>query len=216
MTGFAGGTAPRDVRGALGGSRLLLQPEHAEALTRWHAFLDTSAPVLLEVGFDHGRRLSQTALRHPGWRVAGVEVRRQRVIEAQARAEEAGTHNLFAWRMDARSVLAVATPPSCLQVVEVLFPTPWWNPALRAKRLLIDPDFLADVVRALRSGGLLHLATDVPEVAAAIDAALAVTPDLRPDETAAGDRPAIEALSRREWACARDGVPVRRWWLRRV
>lgn len=205
----------RDVRGALGGSRLLLQPEHAAALLCWHDFLAGPAPVLVEVGFDHGRRLSQTALRHPGWRVAGLEVRRLRVEQAAARAVEAGTSNLFAWRMDARSVFAVATPPASVQVVEVLFPTPWWNPALRAKRLLVDPDFLADVARALRAGGVLHLATDVPEVAVSIEAALAATPELVPDPGAEADRPAIEALSRREWSCARDGVPVRRWWLRR-
>lgn len=204
------------MRGTLGGSRLLSQPAHAPAVAAWQAFLHTDAPVLVEVGFDHGRRLSQTAARHPGWRVAGLEVRRERVEQARQRAEHGGLDNLFVWRIDARTVLANATPASSVDVVEVLFPNPWWNPVLRARRLMVDEAFLADVARVLTPRGFLHLATDVDAYAAHIDATVDGQTALARDPSAAGERPAIEALSRREWRCAQDGIPIHRWWLRRA
>lgn len=204
-----------DLRGALGGSRLLDQPAHRDAVARWQAFLAAGRPVLVEIGFDHGRRLSHTARHHPDWHVAGLEVRRLRVAQAQERAARDGLHNLLAWRIDARTVLAAATPPASLDVVEALFPDPWWNPVHRDRRLLVTPVFLDHVAQALRPGGVLHLATDVADYADHIDGLLAVRDDLVVDRQAEAVRPSCTVVSRREWSCARDGLAVRRWWLRR-
>ena len=145
-------TAPsRDIAGALGGSRLFAQPEHARLVAHWRAFLATSRPILLEIGFDHGRRLTHTAAHHPDWRVAGIEVRRRRVDEAKAWAAEHDLPNLLAWRADARTVLATATPAGSLSVIEALFPDPWVDPAHRITRTLVDASFVADAARAIRA-----------------------------------------------------------------
>ena len=204
---------PRLIRGALNGSRFIEQPHIRPEVDAARAFVAGSAPALVEVGFDHGRRLHSTALHNPDWRVLGLEVRKQRVIEARERAERDGLTNVLPWRMDARIVFAGVFEPASLAVVEVLFPTPWWHAKLRAKRLLIEPAFLADVARALEPGGVLHIATDVPEYAAHIDGALAdcaLTPVDRPAHL-----PECTQQSRREWKCARDGIPVHRWYLQR-
>lgn len=203
------------MRGTLGGSRLYEQPEHALALTRWRAFLATSRPVLLEIGFDHGRRLTHTAAHHPGWRVAGIEVRKQRVDEARAWGEAHQLHNLHVWRADARVVLAACTPDRSLDVIEALFPDPWVVASHR-KRELVDDELIHHCARTLRPGGVLHLATDVPELAERFDAALATEPALRLDPAAAGRRPVCAALSRREWKCGREGTVIHRRWLRRL
>lgn len=209
-------TAPsRDIAGALGGSRLFAQPEHARLVAHWRAFLATSRPILLEIGFDHGRRLTHTAAHHPDWRVAGIEVRRRRVDEAKAWAAEHDLPNLLAWRADARTVLATATPAGSLSVIEALFPDPWVDPAHRITRTLVDASFVADAARALRPGGVLHLATDVDDYAANMREALATEPSLVLDPTAAALRPRCEALSRREWRCAQDNIPIHRFWLRK-
>ena len=133
--------APRDVAGALHGSRLVALPHVRPHVERCLAFIAGDAPVLVEVGFDHGRRLHATARQSPSWRVLGLEVRKRRVEEAIARAERDGLANALPWRMDARTVFARVLPPASVDVVEVLFPTPWWNPALRRKRLLVDDAF---------------------------------------------------------------------------
>jgi tRNA (guanine-N(7)-)-methyltransferase len=162
----------RDVVGALGGSRLFEQPRWAHEAAAWRAFVAAGPPVLVEIGFDHGRRLTHTAKHHPGWRVAGLEIRRRRVDEAVAWAAANGLDNLLAWRADARTVLATLTPPASLTVVEALFPDPWWIPAHRDRRLLVSARFLDDVAAALVPGGVLHLATDVADYADHIAALL--------------------------------------------
>ena len=208
---------PKDIPGALNGSRLITLPHVVAEVVALHAFVGSGASagggrgrVLVEVGFDHGRRLHCTARLNPGWRVVGLETRKQRVAEAQARAASGGLTNLLAWRMDARTVFAGALPEACVDIVEILFPTPWWNPAHRRKRLLIDDGFLEDVARALVPNGLIHLATDVPEYAEHIAQCFSRAPGFEPvsAETFDAARPPCSQQSRRQWKCEREGIPV--------
>jgi tRNA (guanine-N7-)-methyltransferase len=206
----------RDIPGAFGGSRLFDQPAWRAEAAAWAAFVAPEArPLLIEVGFDHGRRLTATAGAWPGWRVAGLEVRQRRVAEAQAFAATHALHNLHAWRADARTALGLHTPDASVQVVEVLFPVPWETPS-RARRLLIEPGFLGQVARVLAPGGALHLATDVAWYATQMAEAAAAVPALQHDPSAATLRPPIEALSRREWKHTREGTPIHRLWYRRT
>lgn len=207
-------STPRDIPGALGGSRLVTLPHVAPQAEALRAFLDGPGPALLEVGFDHGRRLLSTAAANPEWRVVGLEIRRHRVDRAREIAERHGVANLLVWRFDARIVLAGVLPEASLDVVEVLFPDPWWNAAHRRKRLLVDDAFLGDVARALRPGGLLHLATDVERYADHIAGCLERCAGLERLSLEAGAerRPPCQQLSRREWKCDREGIPVRRFY----
>ena len=211
--------APRDVEGALHGSRFVTLPHVRPHVERCLAFIAGDAPVLVEVGFDHGRRLHATARLNPDWRVLGLEVRKRRVEEAIARAERDGLDNVLPWRLDARTAFAAVLPPASVDIVEVLFPTPWWNPALRRKRLLFDAGFVTDLERVLRPGGLLYTATDVDDIAAQIDAAVGDSErfTLLPEAEGQARRPACSQQSRREWACEREGIPwTRRYWVRSV
>ncbi len=203
------------LRGALGGSLLFEQPRYAEEAAAYRAACATGRPTLLEVGFDHGFRLLATAQHNPGWQVVGLEIRRHRVDIANARAQRAGLSNLLAWRADARTVLAALTPDACLDVLEVLFPDPWWNAAHRQKRLLLTRPFLDEAARALKPGGLMHLATDVPRYAAEIEAVLADHPAFAVDPAALAQRPPCPAQSRREWKCEREAIAVHRFAARR-
>lgn len=204
----------RDVRGALHGSRLITLPHVAPTVVALQTFCAGPEPVLVEVGFDHGRRLLSTAHGNPGWRVVGLEIRRRRVAEAEERAARHGIDNLFVWRMDARTVFAAVIAAGSVDIVEVLFPDPWWNAGHREKRLLIQPAFLADCARALRPGGLLHIATDVPRYAEHVREALAAEPGLRAlgEAEGAARRPPLAQLSRREWKCEREQLPVHRFY----
>jgi len=207
----------RDVRGALGGSRILLVPEVAAEVARMTRALATPGPNLLEIGFDHGRRLTSTAEANPGWTVIGLEVRERRVLEMRAWAEARTLPNLHAFKLDARAVLAGALPAASLDVLEALFPTPWLE-GKAARRQLVTPDFLADAARALKPGGLLHLATDVADYADRIRDALAdAFADFAPApaDALASRRPACPQRSRREWKCEREGLPVHRFVLER-
>jgi len=207
-------TDPGNIPGVLNGSRFIEQPHIRVEVDAFRNFIAGPQPVLLEIGFDHGRRLHSMATLNPQWRITGVEVRKRRVQEAVDRAQRDGLSNIHPWRMDARTVLASVLETASVDVIEVLFPTPWWHPALRRKRRLLNPRFLADAHRVLRPKGLLHLATDVDEYAKVIDDVLGQSPFVRIPKTQAEERlPRCEQLSRREWKCQREGTPIRRWYL---
>jgi len=198
----------RDIRGALNGSRFIEQPHIQVEVQSTLDFITGPSPVLVEVGFDHGRRLHSTALHNPRWQVLGIEVRKVRVEEAQARATREGIENIRAWRFDARTVFANVLPDASVDVVEVLFPTPWWHPGVREKRLLVDPLFVDDVARVLKPGGLFYVATDVDSYESLIRATFAQTAhfEMVCREIALSRRPECHQLSRREWRCQKDGI----------
>lgn len=195
--------APADVPGALGGSRLFEQPQYRAEAARFAAFIAGPGPVAVEVGFDHGRRLLSLAEQAPDLRWVGLEVRRARAVELAARVEERGLTHLLAWRADARTVFRRLMPPGRLVRVDVLFPTPWWHPGRRARRILLEPGFVADVRRSLAPEGVLHIATDVGPYFEHVRGLMA---DWRPTD----DPPPAPTPSRRERACARAGIPVHR------
>lgn len=201
-----------NIRGAFGGSQLFDQPQYRAELEAYEAHLATERPRLMEIGFDHGRRLSHTAARHPDWTVVGLEIRRARVEQAQERSLSADTTNLLVWRADARTVLHRHTKPQTFRVIEALFPDPWWEEKHRRKRLLVDEVFVADAHRALQPGGLLYLATDVPGYAAHIEDQLGLHGGFARLPSGEGIRPACDAQSRREWRCEQDHLPVWRFW----
>src|SRR5262249_29256029 len=68
---------------------------------------------------------------------------------------------------DARLFLAHCVGPASLSALHIYFPDPWWKKR-HHKRRLFSADFVTDCSRALRQGGLFHVATDVPDYAALI------------------------------------------------
>lgn len=207
--------ASQGIPGAFGGSRLAARPEVAAEVAALRAAVTGAKRCLVEIGFDHGRRLSATAAQHPDWTVVGLEVRERRVQQARDRAARDGLSNLHAFRLDGRAAVAQVLPPGSVHVLEALFPTPWDQTRAKSrKRNLITPAFLADAARALAPGGLLHLATDVAWVADQMALALTGEPALTLVDEPEGQalRPACRQQSRREWRCAQDGLPVFRFY----
>lgn len=188
--------ARSDVPGALSGSRLFEQPQHRAAAEQVLAFIEGPGPVALEVGFDHGISLLSQARAQPDWRWLGFEIRRRRVAAVR---EHAGP-NCLPMRGDARTWLAAVLPDACLHRIDVLFPTP----ALKGRHLLWTPEFVADAARVLRPDGVLHVATDVPDLARLIG-------ELLTGWTEVDAPPAAPERSRRERVCRRDGLRVWRF-----
>ena len=202
----------RHIRGALYGSRLIEQPHVVPLVRACLDFIEGPAPVLVEVGFDHGRRLHSMARLNPEWRFLGLEVRKRRVQEAMERAHRDGIENLQVWRMDARTVFAGVLARTSVDIIDVFFPTPWWNPALREKRLLVDRFFIEDALRTLRPGGLLRVVTDVQVYAERIRTVLDAS-EFQILTGSADHRPLPECSqqSRREWRCDEDNLRVYRF-----
>lgn len=143
------------------------------------ALFGRTAPHVLEIGFGNGEALAWSARNDPARDYLGIEVHRPgvgRLLNALA-ADDAS--NVRVWNHDAAEVLAAEIPDASLDEVRIWFPDPW--PKQRHhKRRLVQPAFVAMLSRRVRSGGLLHLATDWAEYAQHMRETVAGEPGWRP------------------------------------
>ena len=117
------------------------------------------APHVLEIGFGMGEVLIDAAASTPAWDFLGIDVHEPGIGRVLAAAAAAALSNLRVLRGDAAELLPASFAARSLDQIWVLYPDPW--PKKRHhKRRLVQPAFAAELVRALRPGGRLRLATD--------------------------------------------------------
>jgi tRNA (guanine-N7-)-methyltransferase len=149
-------------------------------------------PTWLEIGFGNGETLAAIAAAHAENNYLGIEVHGPGVGHLLLRLEEQGLENVRVLRRDAVEVLRDQLPPASLAGVLLLFPDPWPKKK-HHKRRILQPPFVALVARALRPGGLFHLATDWGDYARQMREVLLASAEL----ASAGDGDGL--VSRPEW-----------------
>jgi tRNA (guanine-N7-)-methyltransferase len=116
-------------------------------------------PKVLEIGFGMGDSLAEQAKAHPHNDYIGIEVHRPGVGHLLSIMEKQGLTNLRVFCADAVEVLKFRIPDGCLDAIQIFFPDPW--PKKRHhKRRLIQIPLVELLVRKLKPGGKLHIATD--------------------------------------------------------
>lgn len=116
-----------------------------------------TAACVLEIGFGNGEALLQRAAAHPDRDYLGLEVHRPGIGHALLGLARNRLENVRLVEADATE--AISALGRVFNEICVWFPDPW--PKKRHhKRRLIQPEFVAQIARVLRPGGLLHLATD--------------------------------------------------------
>jgi tRNA (guanine-N7-)-methyltransferase len=145
----------------------------------WQFVFGNPRPVEIEIGPGRGDVLAAFAEAYPGVNFFGIEAQPWYAARARARPDRLGLANVRAIAADARCVLRHLVPDASVQAYHVYFPDPW--PKKRhGKRRLFAPGVAADMRRTLVHGGVVYLATDLPDVFAAMRAALlevGFTPD---------------------------------------
>lgn len=117
----------------------------------------------LEIGFGGGEHMIGQAARHPDIGFIGCEPFIEGMAKALGQIEDHGLTNIRLHMDDVRPIVS-GLAANTLDRVYILFPDPW--PKKRQqKRRLIQPDFLSDLARVLKSGGQLRFATDVKSYA---------------------------------------------------
>jgi len=103
-----------------------------------------------------------------------------------------------------------------VRAVFIHFPDPWWKKR-HEKRLVVNPNLLPDVVRALVPGGELFVQTDVEDRAAEYQAAIDAAPGLCavPGGPRLHENPFL-ARSPREHRAIADGLPIHRLLYRKA
>lgn len=165
------------------------------------------APRVLEIGFGMGAATAAIAQAHPGTDYLGVEVHTPGVGALLKRVGELGLDNLRIIQHDAVEVLEHMLPDASLDGVHIYFPDPW-HKKRHHKRRLIQPDFVALLVKKLKHGGYLHLATDWADYARQMLEVLDACPDLANTTDAYAPRPEYRPLTKFEQRGVRLGHGV--------
>lgn len=117
------------------------------------------APLILEIGIGNGDTLLHLAERDVQHDHIGVEVHRPGVGRVMSEAGKRELTNLRVYGEDAIEVLKQCIPEGALDGVLLFFPDPW-HKKKHNKRRIVQADFAALILRKLKTGGYLHMATD--------------------------------------------------------
>ncbi|MGE0109012.1 MAG: tRNA (guanosine(46)-N7)-methyltransferase TrmB [Bdellovibrionales bacterium] len=137
-------------------------------------FSFSSKEVWMEIGFGGGEHLAAQAESNPDIVFLGCEPFINGVAKLLSYVEEKKLENVRIYPDDARHVLD-HLPDHCLDRCFVLFADPWPK-ARHAERRFIGKENLDRLVRVLKEGGELRLATDVADLAAWMREACAAHP----------------------------------------
>jgi tRNA (guanine-N7-)-methyltransferase len=177
------------------GPRFVLPFKHE--LLRPVEVFGRAAPLVLEIGFGMGGATAQIARTLPDHDFIGCEVHEPGVGALLKLIDEQQIPNIRIVQHDAVEVLAQMLAPASLAGVHIFFPDPW-HKKRHNKRRLIQPAFVATLIRHIRPGGYLHLATDWEPYAQQMLEVLSAEPGL--ENTAAGyaEKPSYRPLTKFE------------------
>jgi tRNA (guanine-N7-)-methyltransferase len=126
----------------------------------FHALIQSSQRIELEVGSGKGLFLINAAQKEPSTFFIGIELAAKYAAMAQKRLESQGLRNARFFSADAVQVVCSDIPEGRLAAIHVYFPDPWWK-ARHKKRRVLNERMIAGIERALEVGGVLHFWTDV-------------------------------------------------------
>lgn len=173
--------------------------ENAATPLDFAALFGRTAPVTFEIGFGNGESLVALASAHLDRNYVGLEVHPPGVGHLLLRCEAERIDNVRVVCEDAVQVLQQRVPDGSLDEVLLYFPDPW--PKKRHhKRRIVQPPFVELVVRRLKPGGVLRMATDWQPYAEHMLATAGANTQLR-NESKSGDfvpRPESRPVTRFE------------------
>ena len=117
--------------------------------------------VWLEVGFGGGEHLAWQSQQNPDIGMIGAEPFINGVAKLVAQIDEQKLENIRIHFGDVRPLME-ALPDKSLARIFVLHPDPWPK-ARHHKRRMISPWFFAEAARLLQPGGILRVASDIPD-----------------------------------------------------
>lgn len=138
----------------------------SDLTTIWHfdEIFANQHNVILEVGFGRGDTLIKNATDNRDNNYIGIEVYRAGILHVltileQSQENQPAINNLKVCNGDAKLVIANCITDGSLAGVQIFFPDPW-HKRKHVKRRLIQDEFISLLLKKIRKGGFLHLATD--------------------------------------------------------
>ena len=140
-------------------SSVLLKPEDIDSRIDFVRIFGRTGPVHIEIGSGKGTFLVNQARARASDNFLGIEWARKYYRHAVDRIGRWGLANVRIIRTDAAVFLADFISDSSVECFHIYFPDPW--PKKRHhKRRFISPANLEHLIRCLKTGGQLKIATD--------------------------------------------------------
>ncbi|HEU0187044.1 MAG TPA: tRNA (guanosine(46)-N7)-methyltransferase TrmB [Gallionellaceae bacterium] len=162
-----------------------------------NAAFGRDAPKILEIGFGMGEPTAFIARNHPQNDYLALEVHTPGVGSLLKQIDEQGLTNIRVMQHDAVEVIRDMLGDNTLDGVHIFFPDPW-HKARHNKRRLIQSPFVAQLVKKLKPGGYIHVATDWQDYAEQVRAVLSAEPALANTATDYAPKPEYRPLTKFE------------------
>lgn len=121
--------------------------------------LPPDAIVELDLGCGTGDMAVGVAALYPERVVFAADVMLGRLRKVARKAHRAQVENVKFLRVEARHLCSLILPDACLDRIHILCPDPWPKTRHKGHRLM-SSDFMMQIHRILKPGGILHFATD--------------------------------------------------------
>lgn len=115
--------------------------------------------LIVEIGFGMGDSLHNMCVASPEKNFIGIEVHPPGVGRLMNCAADSDVDNLKVFLADAKDVMGECIDDQSIDRVQIYFPDPW-HKKKHHKRRLIQPEFIQAIAPKVKTGGLIHLATD--------------------------------------------------------
>ena len=156
-----------------------------------------AATNILEIGFGMGETTAAIAQSHPQNDYLALEVHTPGVGSLLKQIEELDLKNIRIIQHDAVEVLRDMLADNVLDGIHIFFPDPW-HKTRHNKRRLIQPSFVAQLVKKIKPDGYIHVATDWQDYAEQILAVLSSEKSLENTAANYAPRPAYRPLTKFE------------------
>jgi tRNA (guanine-N7-)-methyltransferase len=140
-------------------ARLRLDPTACRRKIDWQAVFGRTGRVEVEIGIGLGRFLLRAAKNHPEINYLGVEWANAYLRRAIERAAKRELGNIRFLRIDAAHLIAKGIPDNSVDTYYVFYPDPWPKRNHHKRRFLQQKNAV-HLIRTLKMGGMLHVATD--------------------------------------------------------
>lgn len=133
--------------------------EYSGQIKNFDSVFARQAERVLEIGFGNGEQMQFAAINEPTRDFIGVEVHGPGIGRLLNALADDNLKNGCVYQHDAVEVLKNEIADGSLSEVRIYFPDPW-HKTRHHKRRMIQSEFVQLLCRKIKSGGLLHLATD--------------------------------------------------------